>query len=94
MIATQILIIKRVRIDQFRFYILEVMKKNIGFLFSTVLFLCAGATICLAQTAANHPYPPQYGKYKIYIICHFTATPYIHCIAPGKNVRPATKSMD
>lgn len=37
------------------------MKKSISFLFSTVLFLCAGATICFAQTPANQPYPPQYG---------------------------------
>lgn len=37
------------------------MKKSIGFLFSTVLFLCAGSAICFAQSAANQPYPPQYG---------------------------------
>ncbi|MEO5646967.1 MAG: alpha-amylase family glycosyl hydrolase [Chitinophagaceae bacterium] len=38
------------------------MKKIIGFLFSIVLFLCASAAICFAQTPSNQPYPPQYGK--------------------------------
>lgn len=38
------------------------MKKNIGFLLSTVLCLCNSSTIGFAQTPANQPYPPQYGK--------------------------------
>ena len=37
------------------------MKKNIGLLFSTLLFLLANLPISLAQTAASQPYPPQYG---------------------------------